>query len=477
MASKRRKFREPDDVYCYSSQLNNPFTRQKMYKTKFEQWGFAKYNTAKEMKRILNAKFQRDSVGKRSEFVRNGKRVDIQTYLRRKGVSEYDIADFNEAEPELPSYVRCLTPEPQRQIQSPGFLRHQEVLLASLGRVFRFWHRVEMESGQRISWTKAFESSAQLVDQLTYASDLLVQGEIGLGGPLARKAFRTLDQYSRTLGPPATLRLLFQYQQNADPGTTMILWRYLAARLRAQHPLHETFACLYKVLQEDGINSFYDLLVSSAEAAAEQLEQTFGQSHPYVFKFWSDVSFYCRFDKRHRLAHVADAITACVERSTAAGDTSSADALALRALWVRSLATPQHPTPQHVRNIEGIIAQAYLCPPSKESSRLQRDCSYRLFLLHSAACADQPAPFNPRHELARFHLQRYVGLRAGFYGRDDPEANMEARQLERLHEEAGDFVHAAEVRVWREGREAAMLQAAEEEEKTTGGVVLEVVSA
>ncbi|KAH8888798.1 hypothetical protein GQ53DRAFT_748703 [Thozetella sp. PMI_491] len=81
----------------------------KMYKTKFTTWGFAKNNTEKEAKQILYHKLMRDAQGKRSVFSRHGKQIDLQRYLRRKGVTEMDLVDFD-ADGTLPPHVRCWTP-------------------------------------------------------------------------------------------------------------------------------------------------------------------------------------------------------------------------------------------------------------------------------------------------------------------------------------------------------------------------------
>ncbi|KAG7130596.1 hypothetical protein HYQ45_010599 [Verticillium longisporum] len=85
-----------------------------MYKTRFSQWGFAKNNTEDEVKMLLSTKFERDAEGKISEFTRNGKVVNLATYLRRKGVTEYDLVDFETAS-ELPSHIRVRDPRDQHE--------------------------------------------------------------------------------------------------------------------------------------------------------------------------------------------------------------------------------------------------------------------------------------------------------------------------------------------------------------------------
>ncbi len=98
-----------------------------MYKTRFLQWGFTKHNTEKEIAKILHVKTQRDALGKRSRFTRNNKRLDIQQYLKRKGISEYDLVVF--ASPSaLPQAVYCRSPSPE-YLRSADVIRAHELFL------------------------------------------------------------------------------------------------------------------------------------------------------------------------------------------------------------------------------------------------------------------------------------------------------------------------------------------------------------
>lgn len=98
----------------------------KMYKTRFSQWGFVKNNTEDEVKRLLSMKFQRDAEGKVSEFVCNGRVVNLGTYLKRKGVTEYDLIDFElPADLPAPGYLR-----------SPDLHRTQELIVDNMRKAF-----------------------------------------------------------------------------------------------------------------------------------------------------------------------------------------------------------------------------------------------------------------------------------------------------------------------------------------------------
>lgn len=57
-----------------------------MYKTRFRRWGLWKHNQASNVVEIVRLKKQRDAAHKSSEFILNGRRVDldrIESYLRR----------------------------------------------------------------------------------------------------------------------------------------------------------------------------------------------------------------------------------------------------------------------------------------------------------------------------------------------------------------------------------------------------------
>ncbi|KAH6657787.1 hypothetical protein BKA67DRAFT_532978 [Truncatella angustata] len=112
----------------------------KMYKTKLKQWKLFKNNRAADVAAILRSQSQRTAVGKESIAVRNGRRIDTQTYLKRKGVSADDLLQLAAAfsshpsSADLPGHLRCITPPPPDPMtgvvfgSSAGRLRIKEVV-------------------------------------------------------------------------------------------------------------------------------------------------------------------------------------------------------------------------------------------------------------------------------------------------------------------------------------------------------------
>lgn len=82
-----------------------------MYKDRFAHWGFVKLNTETDIKRVLRVKHQRNAEGKMSQFIRDGKALNLGLYLKRKGMSEDELIN-NQVPDFLPAYIRCRTPTP-----------------------------------------------------------------------------------------------------------------------------------------------------------------------------------------------------------------------------------------------------------------------------------------------------------------------------------------------------------------------------
>lgn len=91
---------------------------------------------------MLRARFVREMTGRRSEFIRTGtgKTIDIDKYLRRKGLTEYDVVDLDSPEADaLLRAVRCRTPPEPVPLDSPDKLRLHENFLQGMRRLVHFW--------------------------------------------------------------------------------------------------------------------------------------------------------------------------------------------------------------------------------------------------------------------------------------------------------------------------------------------------
>ncbi|KAM5356437.1 hypothetical protein ACJ41O_003083 [Fusarium nematophilum] len=278
----------------------------KMYKTRFSQWGFVKNNTEEEVKRLLSMKFQRDAEGKVSEFVRNGKVVNLGTYLKRKGVTEYDLIDF-ELPADLPAHIRCRTPTPPPApgyLQSPDLLRAQETIIGNMRKAFLQCRQFEVETDAQIGWQTIMVWGAGSSDLLLEANHYFEMRDADQGGHFLMKAFKQLEVDLKKLSPQGIQELLLGMVQR-DPGMMTALCKYLAAysttNFERSHPLRQIFTCLYEVQQKHGPGTLSDLLWGSIPTIAEELEAIYGRRHPYVARTWTDLATFYNHANPERL--------------------------------------------------------------------------------------------------------------------------------------------------------------------------------
>ncbi|KAL0932905.1 uncharacterized protein CTRU02_211868 [Colletotrichum truncatum] len=278
----------------------------KMYKTRFSQWGFVKNNTEDEVKRLLSMKFQRDAEGKVSEFVRNGRVVNLGTYLKRKGVTEYDLVDF-ETPAQLPSYVRCRTPTPPPApgyLRSPDLLRAQETVVGNMRKAFLHCRQFEVETDRQIGWTSIMLWGAGSSDMFADANKKFEMGEHDAGGHLLMRAFKRLEMDLKQLSPQGIKELLLG-MVHRDAGMMTALCKYLAAysttNFERSHPLRQTFSTLYEVQQKHGPITLSELVWGCIPTIAEELEAIYGRRHPYVARTWIDLAIFYNHANPERL--------------------------------------------------------------------------------------------------------------------------------------------------------------------------------
>ncbi|KAI5458458.1 hypothetical protein BGZ63DRAFT_416128 [Mariannaea sp. PMI_226] len=278
----------------------------KMYKTRFSQWGFVKNNTEEEVKRLLSMKFQRDAEGKVSEFVRNGKVVNLGTYLKRKGVTEYDLIDF-EQPADLPAHIRCRTPTPPPAtgyLQSPDLLRAQETVIGNIRKAFLQCRQSEVETDTQVGWPTIMVWGAGSSELLMEANRYFEQRDSDQGGHYLMLAFKQLELDLKKLSPQGIKELLLG-MVHRDPGMMTALCKYLAAysttNFERSHPLRQIFTCLYEVQQKHGSATLSDLLWGSIPMIAEELEAIYGRRHPYVARTWIDLAMFYNHANPERL--------------------------------------------------------------------------------------------------------------------------------------------------------------------------------
>ena len=306
-----------------------------MYKTRFSQWGFVKNNTEDEVKRLLSMKFQRDAEGKVSEFVRNGKVVNLGTYLKRKGVTEYDLIDF-ELPADLPAHVRCRTPTPPLEsgyLRSPDLLRAQETVIGNMRKAFLHCRQFEVETEAQVGWPSIMVWGAGSSDLLLEANHYFEMKDADQGGDFLMRAFKQLEVDLKKLSPQGIKEMLLGMVRR-DPGMMTALCKYLAAysltNFERSHPLRQIFTCLYEVQQKHGSAMLSDLLWGSIPTIAEELEAIYGRRHPYVARTWIDLAMFYNHANTERLEKTVVELRLLQRQMEHRHGANSVDVLALR---------------------------------------------------------------------------------------------------------------------------------------------------
>ncbi|CAN8095887.1 unnamed protein product [Discula destructiva] len=289
---------------------------QRMYKARFKQWGLMKNNTEKVVSQILRTKFERDAAGKLSQFTRNGKDVNLQNYLQRKGLTEYDLVDFHPTttgsdignsttsitSPRL-AYVRCRTPPSDipADLRLPDRLRFQDTLVMSFKRAFLVWRQEEQASAfgfqpSVFTWRVTdFPHLSSLIE----SARLIRAGDGASGVAALNRAFRAMDAYLASMDATASFYFFFHRQSRPwqeDARIALAVWKFLAAYAAAarvgnngggisggsnggNHPLFHTFRLMYEVIQKEGVTGLRELLTECANTVADELERAFGRDH------------------------------------------------------------------------------------------------------------------------------------------------------------------------------------------------------
>lgn len=326
----------------------------KMYKTRFSQWGFVKNNTEEEVKRLLSMKFQRDAEGKVSEFVRNGRVVNLGTYLKRKGVTEYDLVDF-ELPADLPAHIRCRTPTPPPALRSPDLLRAQELVVGNMRKAFLHCRQFEMETDTQISWPSIMVWGAGSSDLLLEANFHFEARDADQGGDYMMRAFKQLEVDLMKLSPQGIMELILG-MINGDPGMMTALCKYLAAysstNFERTHPLRQIFTCLYEVQQKHGAKTLSELLWISISTIAEELEAIYGRRHPYVARTWSDLALFYNQVNPERIEKLVVELRALQKQLEQRHGETSVEVLAIRYSILQLLyaASPSSDTAKQAAN-------------------------------------------------------------------------------------------------------------------------------
>ncbi|KAK9777519.1 hypothetical protein SCAR479_05912 [Seiridium cardinale] len=309
----------------------------KMYKTKLRQWNIFKNNRAADVAAILRSQAHRTAVGKESITVRNGKRVDTQTYLRRKGLSADDLLQLatNWSSNRLPIHLTCVTPPPALSKPMMGVLRSSPGRLGIKETIGR-WVLGECEKlgdglgtgmviDSGIDCDPAekerplliyYESAASKVAAEYYdAVWLLQKSQTTQGWALAHVVFSRmhvlLEDCEHLLYPILNLLIIILTLPSNTTDLHRTLWDYLSERARlrydSEHPVYRVLRQLTELFdQGDSEDEKYGLLysvVSDAVASLGEKMEADGQKTPSSQAYYDLVTLWYAETLRSHRAH------------------------------------------------------------------------------------------------------------------------------------------------------------------------------
>ncbi|KAI0119926.1 hypothetical protein GGR51DRAFT_1967 [Nemania sp. FL0031] len=266
----------------------------RMYKSRFDKWGFSKNNSKREVVTMLQVQRQRNALGKRTTFQRNGREIAIDAYLKRKGISQYDLAEPGIAE-SLPEHLRCITPPPETPlvIQTGGALSLQELVL---------------QTARDLAWTPYCPADFPLVTSaavyrgdalrcaitdITNADWLFHVGHYKRGGVMCEQGFKSLHLMVTKPSIYGLLHLLLFHLDAYNKGIIKEVWRYLAAysaTIRVDGPLARLFQGISKFINTHEFDEYWNLIFECTEKlllieeqSAGLPEGTIARLYPLIF--------------------------------------------------------------------------------------------------------------------------------------------------------------------------------------------------
>lgn len=251
-----------------------------MYKSRFDKWGFTKNNSKKDVMAMLQVQRQRDAMGKRTAFHRNGKEVAIDVYLKRKGISQAELVEAGMAET-LPQNLRCLTPppEPPKNLQAPGHLSIQELVLHCIRDVAWNWYcPPDTPVTACVAHYRGDEVRCAITD-LTNADWLFSVGQYEKGGNMCEEGFKSLHMLIKK---PSIYGLIHLFQSVLDAsnrGIVKEIWRYLAAyatTIKHKGPMTRLFQGIWAYFNAHDYDEYWSFLFDCTERLFVIGEQQLG---------------------------------------------------------------------------------------------------------------------------------------------------------------------------------------------------------
>ncbi|KAL7629806.1 hypothetical protein AAE478_001329 [Parahypoxylon ruwenzoriense] len=263
----------------------------KMYKTKLTQWKFFKNNRQADVANLLYLQRHRLAIGKESTFRRNGKPIDVEAYMRRRGISAFDLVEVADSG-DLPPTVRCRTPPSiPRVLDPPDDLRLKERFFQWTSQKFVKPRPVETGYLKRID---SHHASAALhsVQLLTHGCWLFSTGRNQEGGDFCRAAFNLLHHILETSAFLSFFEMMMAIRRYPNAEIIKELWSYLsryAATIEGvNQPLYRVLASFASFSREHALEYNIDILDWALQWASCRFNSSFdGKPFDYtMLKPW-----------------------------------------------------------------------------------------------------------------------------------------------------------------------------------------------
>ncbi|KAI0841072.1 hypothetical protein F5Y06DRAFT_285289 [Hypoxylon sp. FL0890] len=428
----------------------------RMYKAKFAQWGFVKNNKKKDVAMMLRLQRERGAVGKPTTFRRHGRSVDIETYMRRKGISSPElvapVADIN-----LPDYLRALTPPPAERMTLPSHLHAHEVLVSCFKDLTLSWQESAVSPA---SFEKDFNlyfdgELCEATRDFSRACWFFSKNHNSLGALLGQRAFSSLHLLIKAPSALGLFDLLIASVISPDFGLAKELWRYLAeyaeATLGPSSTLCRLFTALNEVFRNTSLETGVDFIFSCMESIINMLLSTKGFAQTVV----PSISFFLLGDLI--LFNSTRTNLPSLQKAIASTSTILASQGGQHAPGVVRFIEPAGYLWQHgpYDEYSAQLAHASLQLVDDVSDRYDWTywVSWRVLAhFHRSRCGEGESLVgaHPRHALARYALERAIDAAEARRGFNESQIFENMETLEAWHREAGDTAQELAVRRRRE---------------------------
>ncbi|KAI0173219.1 hypothetical protein GGR52DRAFT_377316 [Hypoxylon sp. FL1284] len=259
---------------------------QKMYKTKLTQWKFFKNNRQADVANLLYLQRHRLAIGKESTFRRNGKPIDVEAYIKRRGISAFDLVEVADSG-DLPPTVRCRTPPSvPRILDPPDDLRLKERFFQWTSQ--KFVKPRPIETGYLKRLDLHHQSKAlHAVQLLTHGCWLFSTGHNKEGGDFCRGAFALLHHILDTSASLSFFEMMMAIRRYPKLEIIKELWSYLSRYAAAidgvNQPLHRVLTAFAVFSQQHALEHNIVILDWALQWASARFNSSFdGKSFDYT---------------------------------------------------------------------------------------------------------------------------------------------------------------------------------------------------